>query len=135
MYQDDIQMKGEKMKNGLKEENNRYLAGEVDEDYKIEDSKINEEDDEEEYYDLPQAIRKRTRLWSVIAFAAAIIAILLCHFYYVGFVFVIAAIVFAIISRRTLGYFDNMTVFGIIGGAVGIVFNICFMIGKIFNLF
>lgn len=79
--------------------------------------------DDNEYYELPDSPEKRNRLWSVISLAASILSVVLCPFYYVSLVFAAIAIVGAVISRRTLGYFDGLSVAGLLLGLVGVVFG------------
>ena len=74
----------------------------------------------------------RSRVWSVISLVAAIISVLLfvvCIFYWVSIlpivstVMGVAAILFSLLSRRNLGYFDGVAIAGIIIGAMGTVFG------------
>ena len=77
----------------------------------------------DEYYQLPEDRRSRTMIWSVLSLALSVLSVLLCAFWYVSIVFAAASIVFAVISRRRFGYFDTMTVIGLILGIVGVVFG------------
>ena len=79
--------------------------------------------EEREYYDLPISPNKRRRVWSVISLFAGILSVLLCSVYYVGLAFALVAIVGAVISRKTLGYFDGISVGGLLVGIVGVVFG------------
>ena len=117
-----------KMTYRYSDDDERLLDAATEEE--VTDTPADEEDiverdplDETEYYDLPSAPEKRSRLWSVISLGCAILSVLLCAVYFVSLPFAIAAIVFAVISRRTLGYFDGLSVAGLILGVVGIVFS------------
>ena len=122
-------MKGrKKMTYRYSDDDDRLLDGVTEDGAKDEireDEEIVERDplDETEYYDLPSAPEKRSRLWSVLSLGCAVLSILLCALYYVALPFAVAAIVFSVISRRTLGYFDGLSVGGLILGVVGIVFS------------
>lgn len=122
-------MKGRmKMTYRYSDDDDRLLDGaaeDAEKDELLDDEEIVERDplDETEYYDLPSAPEKRSRLWSVLSLGCAVLAVVLCAFYYVALPFAVAAIVFAVISRRTLGYFDGLSVTGLILGVVGIVFS------------
>lgn len=86
-----------------------------------EEKKVTERE-EQEYYELPDSPDARRRGWSVISFFAGILSVLLCPVYYVGIPFAIFAIVAAVISRRKLGYFDGLSLGGLLIGIVGSVF-------------
>ena len=79
----------------------------------------------EEFYELPESIAKRNRIWSVLSLLSAILSVLLCPFYYVSLPLAALAIIFAVIMRRSLGFFEQMSVIGLIIGIAGIVFSAC----------
>lgn len=75
----------------------------------------------------------RSRVWSLVSLASGIISIVIavfCLFWQVNTLsflsmgFGVAAIPFSLLSRRNLGYFDGMSVAGIITGAMGLVFGL-----------
>jgi hypothetical protein len=68
----------------------------------------------EEYYALPEAIKSRSLLWSVISFVAGVLSIALCPLYYVSFVFAVGSIVTSLISRKNFGFFERYAIFGLI---------------------
>ena len=78
----------------------------------------------EEYYALPEAIKSRSLLWSVISFVLGVLSIALCPLYYVSLVFAIGSVVTSMISRKNLGFFEKYAIFGLILGIMGIVFGI-----------
>ena len=78
----------------------------------------------EEFYALPEAIKSRSLLWSVISFVLGVLSIALCPLYYVSLVFAIGSVVTSMISRKNLGFFEKYAIFGLILGIMGIVFGI-----------
>ena len=78
----------------------------------------------EEYYTLPEAIKSRSLLWSVISFVLGVLSIALCPLYYVSLVFAVGSVVTSMISRKNLGFFEKYAIFGLILGIMGIVFGI-----------
>ena len=88
-----------------------------------EEKKSTEERKEEEYYELPDSPDARRRGWSVISLFSGILAVLLCSVYYLGLIFAAVSIASAIVSRRKLGYFDGMSLAGLLVGIVGCVFG------------
>ena len=78
----------------------------------------------EEYYALPEAIKSRSLLWSVISFVLGVLSIAICPLYYVSLVFAVGSVVTSMISRKNLGFFEKYAIFGLILGIMGIVFGI-----------
>ena len=92
---------------------------------------LNVEDNEEkatplteEYYELPLSLSARKRFWSLASLTLGILSILLCLVYYVAIPLAICAVVAAFVSRKNFGFFDQITIVGIILGLVGAVFGI-----------
>ena len=69
----------------------------------------------------------RSRGWSVASLVLGILSIVCCCVEYGGLIMGILAIVFSIISRRNLGYFDGMAIAGLITGMIGAVFGIAML--------
>ncbi len=88
-----------------------------------EEKKATEERKEEQYYELPDSPDARRRGWSVISLFSGILAVLLCSVYYVGLIFAAVSIVAALVSRKKLGYFDGLSLAGLLVGIVGCVFG------------
>lgn len=65
-----------------------------------------------------------TRAWSVASLVLGIISLLCCCLSWGAAVAGAMAIICAIISRRTLGYFDGLAVAGLITGIIGTVFGV-----------
>lgn len=96
---------------------------------------VKRENDSEEYYDLPLAIRSRTLLWSVISLICGVLSILLSPYYYVGFVFAIAGIAFSLVSRKILGFFEKYSIIGTIFSIMGFVFGIFALVIDLLDVF
>ena len=78
---------------------------------------------EDRYYEIFEKTKHKTRGFSVAAMTLGIISVLCCCFGWVSLVLGIAAIVFSVVSRVTLGYFDGMCIAGLILGIFGVVFG------------
>ena len=72
--------------------------------------------------------RPKTMGWSVASMIVGIVSIVCCVLGWSGLIFGAASIAFAIISRRQLGYFDGMSIAGLILGIFGFVFGVCILI-------
>jgi hypothetical protein len=83
---------------------------------------VAEEDKEnEDFYTLKSG--KTSLVWSVISLACAVLSVLLCPFYIASIALGAVAILCAVISSRTLGFFNKMAIVGLIGGIFGFVFG------------
>ena len=102
-----------------KEEKNTLSEGYLPEG--VED-KTNDVSESREYYALPA--KSVSMIWSVISLVLAILSVLLCPLYYVGIILAVAAVVFAVVSSRKLGFFDKMSIFGLIIGIFGVIFGV-----------
>ena len=67
--------------------------------------------------------KEKSRVWSVASIAIAAASLLCCAFPYPAIVLGALAIVFALFSRRNIGYFDGLALVGLIIGIAGIVFG------------
>ena len=68
--------------------------------------------------------RRKTLGWSVASLVLGILSVVCCCLGYAGALFAVGAIVFAIVARRTLGYFDGLAIAGLVLGIFGAVFSI-----------
>jgi hypothetical protein len=89
----------------------------------------------EEVYPLPPSIKSRTLLWSVLSIILAALGLVLCKFYYIGIVFSLVSLGFALISRKNLGFFDKYSILGIIFGVMGFIANIFSMFATLIGIF
>lgn len=78
--------------------------------------------------------KNKTRAWSVAALVLGIVSILCCCLWYFGLVAGILAILFTVISRKTLGYFDGLSIGGLITAIFGIIFSGLMGIGTLMLL-
>ena len=69
-----------------------------------------------------------SKIFSVASFAVALCSVLCCCLPWFGLVTGILSVVFAVVSRKTIGYFDGLAVAGLIIGIFGIVFGVSNMI-------
>ena len=70
----------------------------------------------------------KTKGWAVASMVIGIISVVCCCFGWSGIIMGAGAIILAIVSRRNLGYFDGMTIAGLILGIFGFVFGIMIVI-------
>lgn len=79
---------------------------------------------EARYEEIFDSSRPKSRGFSVASLVLGILSVICCCFGWGGLVLGILAIVFAVISRTSLKYFDGMTIAGLILGIFGTVFGI-----------
>ncbi|MBQ9070535.1 MAG: DUF4190 domain-containing protein [Clostridia bacterium] len=77
---------------------------------------------EDRYYEIFDK-SKKTMGWSVASLVLGIVSVLCCCLGWVGLLMGALAIVFAVVSRVSLGYFDGMSIAGLILGIFGVVFG------------
>jgi hypothetical protein len=80
-------------------------------------------DNRERYYEIFDKEKNRTRIWSVISLALAVIALALSAFGWIGLVFAILAPVFSVVSRVYLKFFDGIAIAGLIIGIFALVIS------------
>ena len=103
--------------NGYEE---RLLNSGAGSDYEEEIEKdVNNESDE--YYELPLAIKSRSLIWAVLSLIAGILSLVLCPIYYVSFILSACSAVFSLMSRHNLGFFEKYSIIGLILGIMGFV--------------
>ena len=115
-----------------KEEKGLVPAGEeIKEERRVVSSGDN---NSEEVYPLPPSIKSRTLIWSALSIVFAGLCIFLCKFYYVGIVLAALTVGSALMSRKTLGFFDKYAIWGIIFGIFGFIANVFSMIAQLSGL-
>ena len=84
----------------------------------------------EEYLYKKVMLDKRTsRAWSVASITLSVVSLLCCCLVdWLGILLSALAILFAIISRKNIGYFDGLSLAGLIVGIFGVVFGIASII-------
>ena len=101
----------------------------------VEDVSLSEDEEADEYYELPLAIKSRSLIWSVVSFSAGVLSLALCMVWYVSLFFAVGSIVFSLVSRKNLGFFEKWGILGLIFGIMGVVFGISFAIAKAIGIF
>ncbi len=72
--------------------------------------------------------KQKSRVWSVVSLITGILAVICCCVGWTGLVFGAVAIATAVVSRVTLGYFDGLSIAGLILGIFGFVFGFVIII-------
>ena len=101
----------------------------------VEDASLSEDEEADEYYELPLAIKSRSLIWSVVSFSAGVLSLALCMVWYVSLFFAVGSIVFSLVSRKNLGFFEKWGILGLIFGIMGVVFGISFAIATAIGIF
>ena len=87
--------------------------------------RINEANETDYAYRTVMDEKRKSRSWSVASLTVSILSLICCCFVsWVGVVLSTLAITFAIISRKNIGYFDGLSIAGLIIGIFGAVFGI-----------
>ena len=81
----------------------------------------NQNNGEEYIYKKVMLDKQHSRAWSIASLTIGIVSLLLFRFIGVGIALGILAIVFALLSRRNIGYFDGLSLAGLIIGIFGVV--------------
>ena len=85
----------------------------------------------ENQYDQPEinykavSMKPKSRAWSVASLILSIISVLCCCSAIIAITAGVVALACSIVSRKTLGYFDGLSIAGLIVAIFGIVFGIC----------
>ena len=72
--------------------------------------------------------KHNSRVWSVLSLILGIVSIICCCVWWIGVVCGVASIAFAIVSRVSLGYFDGLSIAGLITSIFGLMFGIFIII-------
>lgn len=106
-------MKENEKKNGQTEENGAKSEGDLFEGV---------------YRDVME-VKSKSRLWSVIALFLALLSLSLCLLvYWLGIIFGVSSILAILISRKSLGYFDRISIFSLIIAIFGTIFSVLLLI-------
>jgi len=73
--------------------------------------------------------RPKTMGWSVASLVLGIVSVVCCCFGWVSLALGSIAIIFSVLSRKSLGYFDGMSIAGLILGIFGLVFGLAVVVG------
>lgn len=119
------------MNNGFDNDfDNRLITAGNEEEVDFEPETAAQDTESDEYYELPLAIKSRSLIWSVVSFTLGILSLALCFFYYLALPFAAASVVFAMVSRRNLGFFERYSIMGLVLGFMGIVFGVFCLVAK-----
>ncbi len=83
---------------------------------------------EDRYYEIFDKDKHKTIAWSVASVVVCAVSLICCFLSWVGLVFGAAGIILALVSRFRLGYFDTLSLVGLIAGIFGMVFGGLFII-------
>ncbi len=86
---------------------------------------------QDRYYEIFDKNKPKTMGWSVVSLVLSVISVICCFLGWGGLIIGVLAIAFALVSRFNLGYFDTMSVIGLIAGIFGVVFGAVVMIWEI----
>ena len=95
-----------------------------------ENSKVESEESADSDFAYKSVIggKKNTRLWSIISFVLALLSIPFCIVPVVGIITGLGAIAFSLYSKKCLGYFDGLSLAGLMIGIFGVVFSVAALI-------
>lgn len=95
-------------------------------------NQYNQGDDNNQEYAFQTLMRNgkpKTIGWSVASLVIGIISVVCCCLGWSGVFLGAGAVVLAIVSRKTLGYFDGMSIAGLVLGIFGFVFGVSMIMG------
>lgn len=72
--------------------------------------------------------KPKTRTWSVISAFLAGLSVVLCFVWQAGLSLGAASVISAVVSRKNLGYFDKLSLGGLIGAIFGMVFSVAILV-------
>ncbi|MBO5009691.1 MAG: DUF4190 domain-containing protein [Clostridia bacterium] len=72
--------------------------------------------------------KNNTRVWSLASLLAAVLSVIFCFLPVLGIILSLFSVALSVISRRVLGYFDGLSIAGLIVGIFGFVFGIGYSI-------
>ena len=85
-------------------------------------------DSEGTYTKLTKKGKPKTLLWSLLSLILAILSVAFSIFGWAGVILGVCAIIFSIIGRKGLGFFNGFTIAGLLTGIFGIVFGVAMII-------
>ena len=80
-------------------------------------------------------LKSKSRGWSVASLVLGIISIICCCIPLIGILSGVLSIIFSVISRITLGYFDGLSIAGLITSIFGIMFGVFTIVGEYLFLY
>ena len=82
------------------------------------------ENNEFDYRGVNNFGKPKTYGWSVVSFVCGLISVICCCLGVTGIVLGVVAIIASVVSRKSLGYFDGLSISGLVLGIFGLVFGI-----------
>jgi uncharacterized membrane protein len=101
-----------------------FMNSEENKSYGAEEKARTDEAVEEYAYKNVITKNGNTRLFSLISVVFSVLSLILSFIPWLGLVFGIVSVVFSLISRKQLGYFDGLAVVGLITAIFGLVFSL-----------
>ena len=89
---------------------------------------VKNEEEQDRYYEVFDKDKPKYILWSLISAVLGGISVICALFGWGGLIIGAAAVVFAIVSRVNLKYFDKISIVGLILGIFGMVFGVAIII-------
>lgn len=103
----------------------------MNEEYNVNNGSGGASDEDNEYvYKTVMEGKRKSRAWSVASLVVSIFSVICCCLPWPGIVLGALSIVFAVISRKNIGYFDGLAIAGLIVGIFGVVFNVTMIIAS-----
>ena len=93
-------------------------------DEQIDFDQDNLDNDQDYAYKNVMGGNRNSRLYSVISLVLAVLSVGFCFIPPLGIILGLVAIGFGVFSRRSIGYFDGLSLGGIITSIFGVVFSI-----------
>lgn len=88
---------------------------------------------EDRYDEIFDTTKRNTRAFSVISLVLGAVSVLCSFVGPLGFIFGLAAVASALVSRRLLGFFDGICIAGLIVGIFGSAFGLVIFLLSIFT--
>lgn len=102
------------------------MQSEFNEEVKTQDAEQTEENGFAYKAVMKSEGKKRT--FSIISLVLSVVSVCLFVLPWIGIILAVVGIVFSVLSRRNLGYFDKPSLAGLIVGIFGIVFSLAGLI-------
>lgn len=89
----------------------------------------------EEYYELPSDGAARNMIWSLLSLIFGILSVVTCQVYVLSMILASLGVGASLYSRKRFGYFDKLSVVGLIISIFGLVFGFSAMVISLSGLF
>ena len=102
------------------------------EEYSLVPSEPQVDNDSTTYTILTEKGKPKTLLWSLLSLIFGILSVALSIFGWVGIALGVCTVVFSIIGRKGLGFFNGLIISGLLSGIFGVVFSIAIILATHF---